>query len=71
LQEKFNQSRQKYKRAALLLTEFLENILSDTPNILQPDTDLHLNLDRIKDTPFEELPKEDKVTLVLVLLKQL
>lgn len=71
LQEKFNQSRQKYKRAALLLTEFLDDILHSTPNILQPDKDLHLNLDKIKDTPIEDLPKEDKVTLVLVLLKQL
>ena len=71
LQEKFNQSRQKYKRAALLLTEFLDDMLHSTPNILQPDKDLHLNLDKIKDTPIEDLPKEDKVTLVLVLLKQL
>ena len=64
-------SRQKYKRAALLLTEFLEDILNATPNILQADKDLHLNLDRIKETPIEDMPKEDKVTLVLVLLKQL
>ena len=46
-------------------------MLSSTPNILQPDKDLHLNLDKIKDPPIEDLPKEDKVTLVLVLLKQL
>jgi len=46
-------------------------MLSSTPNILQPDKDLHLNVDRIKETPFEELPKEDRITLVLVLLKQL
>ena len=54
-----------------MLTEFLDDILHSTPNILQPDKDLHLNLDKIKDTPIEDLPKEDKVTLVLVLLKQL
>ena len=53
------------------MTEFLEDILNSTPNILSADKDLHLNLDRIKDTPVEDLPKEDKVTLVLVLLKQL
>ena len=28
-------------------------------------------MEKIKETPLEELPKEDKVTLVLVLLKQL
>ena len=71
LQSQFNQSKQKYKRAALLLTEFLDDILNATPNILQPDRDLHLNVEKIKETPLEELPKEDKVSLVLVLLKQL
>ena len=71
LQAQFNQSKQKYKRAALLLTEFLDDILNQTPNILQPEKDLHLNVERLKETPIEELPKEDKVTLVLVLLKQL
>ena len=30
-----------------------------------------MNVEKIKDTPFEELPKEDRITLVLVLLKQL
>jgi len=53
------------------LTEFLDDILNSTPNILQPERDLHLNVEKIKETPLEELPKEDKVTLVLVLLKQL
>ena len=55
----------------MLLTEFLDDILNQTPNILQPEKDLHLNVERLKETPIEELPKEDKVTLVLVLLKQL
>lgn len=71
LQEKLNQSREKYKRAALLLTDFLDDMLTNTPNILQSEKDMHLNLDRIKDTPIEELEKEDKIALVLVLLKQL
>ena len=71
LQGQFAQSKQKYKRAALLLTEFLDDILNQTPNILQPEKDLHLNVEKLKETPIEELPKEDKVTLVLVLLKQL
>jgi hypothetical protein len=64
-------TQQKYKRAALLLTEFLEDMMNDSPNILQTDKDLHLNVEQIKETPFEELKKEDKLTLVLVLLKQL
>ena len=71
LQEKMNNSREKYKRAALLLTEFLDDLLNQTPNILESERDMHLNLERIKDTPIENLEKEDKVALVLVLLKQL
>lgn len=66
-----NVSREKYKRAALLMTEFLDDILNQTPNILESDKDMHLNLERIKETPIENLEKEDKVALVLVLLKQL
>ena len=46
-------------------------MMNDSPNILQTDKDLHLNVEQIKETPFEELKKEDKLTLVLVLLKQL
>ena len=71
LQEKLNQSREKYKRAALLLTDFLDDLLTSTPNILQSDKDMHLNLDKIKETPVEQLEREDKIALVLVLLKQL
>ena len=47
LQDKLNLSREKYKRAALLLTDFLDDLLSNTPNILQTDNDLHLNLDQM------------------------
>ena len=66
-----NMSREKYKRAALLMTEFLDDLLTQTPNILDNDRDMHVNLEKIKETPIEQLDKEDKVALVLVLLKQL
>ena len=66
-----NNGSEKYKRAALLMTEFLDDLLSSTPNILDSDKDMHLNLEKIKTTPMEQLEKEDKVALVLVLLKQL
>jgi hypothetical protein len=71
LQQKMNLSREKYKRAALLMTEFLDDLLNQTPNILDSDKDMHVNLEKIKETPIENLDKEDKVALVLVLLKQL
>ena len=66
-----NISREKYKRAALLMTEFLDDLLNQNPNILDNDKDMHVNLEKIKNTPIEKLDKEDKVALVLVLLKQL
>ena len=71
IQDKLGRQKEKYKRAALMLTEFLEDLLNDAPNILQTDKDLHLNVEKIKDTPFDSLKKEDKITLTLVLLKQL
>ena len=40
-------SREKYKRAALLMTEFLDDILTSTSNILENDKDMHLNLERM------------------------
>ena len=64
-------SGEKYKRAALLMTEFLDDLLKQTPNIWDSDKDMHVNLEKIKETPIEQLDKEDKVALVLVLLKQL
>ena len=51
------------------MTDFLEDMINKQPNILQGDKEIHLNLEKIKDTPFENLPAEDKVTLALVLLK--
>lgn len=46
-------------------------MLNSQPSLISAERDLHLNLDKIKEVPFEELDREDKVTLVLVLLKQL
>lgn len=57
------------------MTEFLHDILSDRENIL---TDLgsagvamKLFLQKIRETPLEELDNEDKRKLVFLLLKQL
>ena len=47
LQDKMNMSREKYKSAALLMTEFLDDILNQTPNILESDKDMHLNLEKM------------------------
>ena len=71
MQNKLNMTHDKYKRAALILTEFLDDLLNQTPNILDQDKDIHLNMDGLKDTPFDQVAKQDKVAIALVLLKQL
>jgi len=47
LQDKMNVSREKYKRAALLMTEFLDDLLNQAPNILDSDKDMHVNLEKM------------------------
>ena len=40
-------SREKYKRAALILTDFLDDIINSTPNILQTDKEFLINLEKM------------------------
>ncbi len=42
-----NLSREKHKKAALLLTDFLDDLLNDNPSILESEKDMHLNLDKM------------------------
>jgi hypothetical protein len=42
IQERLGFSKEKYKRAALLMTEFLEDFLKQKPNILQ-DENYHMD----------------------------
>ena len=67
--ERFTKSTDKYKKAALIMTDFLDDILSSSPNLLADSADIHLNVEKVRETPLEELKKEDKIALVLVLLK--
>ena len=47
LQDRMYLYKEKYKRAALLLTDFLDDIINSTPNILQTDKDLLANLEKM------------------------
>lgn len=57
------------------MTEFLHDILSDRENILtdlgQGGVALQLFLQKVRESPLEELDDEDKRQLVFLLLKQL
>lgn len=69
LQDKLVNSREKYKKSALILTEYLDELLTATPQVMNNEADMHLNLDKIKETPLQELDNEDRIALILVLLK--
>lgn len=81
INDKLSRQKEKYKRAALMLTEFLEDLMSQKPNILQEQARLSLSgdeqgeesidLERIQQTPVEDLSRDDKVRVVFILLKQL
>ena len=67
LQEKLNQGREKYKKAALLMSEFLYDIITDRNNILTDASsivpsmeEISVNLEKVRETPLEELDDEDK-----------
>lgn len=64
--------RAKYRQTAKLLTECLENMIEENPDVISSEKDYHLDLDKIKDAKnVEDINREDMVALVLVLLKQL
>lgn len=68
LQDKLSESKDKYNKAALICTDFLQDIINSNPNILNDQT-INFNLELLKTSPLEKLPKEDKIKLVEDLLK--
>ena len=68
LQDKLSESRDKYKRAAFICTDFLQDMVNSNPNILNDQT-INFNLELLKKLPLEKLPKEEKVKLVEDLLR--
>ena len=79
IQDKLGRQKEKYKRAALMLTEFLEDLMSQKPNILKEQARFALSqeaaasealdIERIQNTPMEDLERDDKVRVVFILLK--
>ena len=57
------------------MTEFLHDILEDRQNVLtdigSADHQLRFYLDKVRDTPLEELDSQEKKKLVFLLLRQL
>ena len=78
IQDKLGRQKEKYKRAALMLTEFLEDLMSQKPNILKEQAKLSASYDnadsdgfdieRIQRTPIEDLDRDDKVRVIFILL---
>mmetsp|Transcript_15060 Transcript_15060/g.13215 ORF Transcript_15060/g.13215 Transcript_15060/m.13215 type:complete len:437 (+) Transcript_15060:258-1568(+) len=73
LYEKLKHSREKYRRTVLLLTDYLDELLNSSEQVLSTDQDMHLNLDEIKEAnvDIKDMEAKDKIALILVLLKQL
>ncbi len=46
-QQMLDKMKDKYSKAALLLTEFLDNLLTSTPNLLQEEKNLYLDIERL------------------------
>ena len=65
IQDKLNQNKEKYKRAALLFADFLDDLLHQRSNILHED----IKMDHLKNIPFEDLTKDAKIEMMLALLK--
>lgn len=68
LQDKLSESRDKYQRAALICTDFLQDMINSNENILN-DQSIKFNLELLKTSPLEKLEKADKIKLVEDLLK--
>lgn len=47
LQDKFMKSSEKYKMAALIMTDYLDDLLSSKPNLLAANHDIHLNIEKV------------------------
>ena len=71
LQDRLAQGREKYKRAALLMAEFLDDMISDKQNILADFEGEQVQglIEQIRSMPIEQLEDEDKVQLVFLLIK--
>ena len=79
INDKLSRQKEKYKRAALMLTEFQEDLMSQKTNILKEQAHLSMSgdahgeesidLERIQQTPIEDLSRDEKVRVVFILLK--
>lgn len=67
LQDKLSASRDKYKRAALIMTDFLQDMINSNPNILN-EANLNFDVSILKTKSIENLSKEEKMSLVNALL---
>ena len=53
INDKLSRQKEKYKRAALMLTEFLEDLMSQKPNILKEQAKFALNPDGATQDAFD------------------
>jgi len=70
--EKMKTIRTKYGKTALLLTIFIEHNITENPELLDKQNNIHLDIEQIKELEsIKDMDSESAVALALVLLKQL
>ena len=70
---KVTKERRKFQNSALLLSEYLDEVLQEAgSDLISEDQDIHLDVEKLKTFErIEDVPAKDQVGLLLVLLKQL
>ncbi len=70
---KVAKERRKFQNCALLLSEYLDQVLQNAgADVIAEDQDIHLDVEKLKTYErFQDVPAKDQVGLLLVLLKQL
>lgn len=72
MHEKIEKDKIKYRNLAMLLTEYLDHIIENNNSVIVDNQDMHLDVEALKEyEEIEDAPDQDKVALMLVMLKQL
>jgi hypothetical protein len=68
---KVAKERRKFQNCALLLSEYLDQVLQNAgADVIAEDQDIHLDVEKLKTYErFQDVPAKDQVGLLLVLLK--
>jgi len=70
IQEDYSKTKNKFDKAAFILSDYLDHLLK-TPLDLSDLSNIFIDVEKLKITPLENWEEEEKIAIILVLLKQL